>query len=90
MKRTLIQLRAEHNLTQEQLARLAGVGPRIIYKMEKGRAVARENAEKVLAVLGVRAEEVEGLAYSKPLAERVNRSFTKGSYSSSSRTEWYY
>jgi len=90
MKQTLVQLRAERNLTQERLAKLAGVGPRIIYKMEKGLPVERTNAEKVLAALGVRAAEVEGLAYSRSVQERVNRSFTRGSYSNSSRTDWYY
>ena len=75
MKIMLIQLRAERNLTQERLAKLAGVKPIAIYKMEHAQPVARETVDKVLAVLGVSAEEVAGLVFSKSPAQRVNRAF---------------
>ncbi len=75
MKVMLIQLRAERRLTQAQLAKRAGVSEMVVYKMEKGKPVAPESAEKVFAVLGVRAEEVAGVVFSQPLHERINRRF---------------
>ncbi len=74
MKR-LIELRAERNLTQVQVAQRAGVSSMTIHKMEHGQAVNREAAAKVLKVLGVSADEVAGLVFSKPVQERVNRRF---------------
>lgn len=75
VKCMLIQLRAERNLTQAQLAARAGVSEMVVYKMEHGKPVAPESAERVFAVLGVQAHEVAGVVFSKPLAERVNRRF---------------
>lgn len=86
MKVMLIQLRAERQWTQEALAKLAGVSPMSIYKMEHALPVSQESAEKVLAVLGVSADEVAGLVFSKPLSERVNRSFTRGAHSNKRST----
>lgn len=77
----LIQLRAERQWTQVQLAEKAGVNVMSIYKMEHGQPVSQESAEKVLAVLGVNADEVAGLVFSKPLSERVNRAFVQGAHS---------
>lgn len=77
MKQTILQWRAERNLTQNQVAARAGVSHRILYQMEHGRAVEPENADKVLAVLGVTREQVEGLVLALPRAQRVNHGWVR-------------
>jgi transcriptional regulator with XRE-family HTH domain len=72
---TLKQLREQAGLTQAALAKHAGCSTMRICHMEQGQAASRELIDKVLAVLGVAFEEVEGLVVSKSPEERVNRSF---------------
>ena len=62
MKFTLKELRARHNLTQEELARLAGLSPKTINCYEK--AIDRSpgasfrNLEKLAEVLKVKVDEI--------------------------------
>ena len=62
MKFTLKELRARHNLTQEELARLAGLSPKTINCYEKDvnrlRGASFRNLEKLAEVLNVKVEEI--------------------------------
>jgi len=62
MKFTLKELRARHNLTQEELARLAGLSPKTINCYEKDidrlRGASFRNLEKLAEVLKVKVDEI--------------------------------
>ena len=61
MKFSLKELRARHNLTQEELARLAGLSPKTINYYEKDvnrlRGASFRNLEKLAEVLNVKIDE---------------------------------
>src|SRR5579884_2693094 len=85
--RRLIEWRALHNLSQVRLAQAAGVSDFVVRKMERGESVQAAYAAKVLAVLGVTAEQVAGLKISNPLEYRINRSFVSGAISQKGREQ---
>ena len=62
MKFSLKELRARHNLTQEELARLAGLSPKTINYYEKDvnrlRGASFKNIEKLAEVLKVKVDEI--------------------------------
>ena len=62
MKFTLKELRARHNLTQEELARLAGLSPKTINYYEKDvnrlRGASFKNLEKLAEVLKVKVDDI--------------------------------
>jgi len=62
MKFTLKELRARHNLTQEELARLAGLSPKTINCYEKDidrlRGASFKNLEKLAEVLKVKVDDI--------------------------------
>lgn len=50
-------------LSQDDLARLAGVSKMTIWRMENDRTVSRKKAFAVCQALGVEAQQVEGLKF---------------------------
>lgn len=62
MKFSLKELRARHNLTQEELARLAGLSPKTINCYEKDvnrlRGASFKNLEKLAEVLKVKVDDI--------------------------------
>lgn len=62
MKFSLKELRARHNLTQEELARLAGLSPRTINLYEKDidkfRGASFKTIEKLAEILNVKIDEI--------------------------------
>lgn len=62
MKFSLKELRARHNLTQEELARLTGLSPKTINLYEKDinrlRGASFKNIEKLAEALHVEVEEI--------------------------------
>jgi DNA-binding XRE family transcriptional regulator len=62
MKFSLKELRARHNLTQEELARLAGLSPKTINYYEKDvnrlRGASFKNLEKLAEVLKVKVDDI--------------------------------
>ena len=62
MKFSLKELRARHNLTQEELARLAGLSPKTINYYEKDvnrlRGASFKNLEKLAEALKVKVDDI--------------------------------
>ena len=62
MKFSLKELRARHSLTQEELARLAGLSPKTINCYEKDvnrlRGASFKNLEKLAEVLKVKVDDI--------------------------------
>ena len=56
---TLRELRVRQDLSQSQLAVLAGVGEQTIWRAEAGRAIKREIARAICQALGTEPDQVE-------------------------------
>jgi transcriptional regulator with XRE-family HTH domain len=71
---TIREIREAKLISREKLADLAGVSLSSIVRLEGGQQKTSEDvADKILKVLGVTKDEVEGLSLYNPMRDRKRR-----------------